>query len=301
MTRAAAVGAILAAFGSLAFAPRFFDDYLVGFMFTLMMWLALTQSWALFSGLTGYVSLGHAVFFGTGAYAMVLCWGAVSFWAALAIAGAAAGLLALIAGYPCLRVRGPYFVILTFGLAELVKYVVVNVEAALGQFSRVVFAAPDLDLLYYAMVALAAVSTAATYAARRSRVGVGLRAIREDEQAAETLGVDVAAYKTLAFCASAVVPGMVGAVAVLRTTYFEPLQVFSPVTSFMIVAIAVFGGGDDAPGPIYGAVFLVVLQELLWANWPEVYMIILGTLLIVFVLWSPDGVHGWVRRFARRS
>ena len=300
MTRAAAVGAIFAAFGSLAFAPRFFDDYLVGFMFTLMMWLALTQSWALFSGLTGYVSLGHAVFFGIGAYAMVLCWGAVSLWAALAIAGAAAGLLALIAGYPCLRVRGPYFVILTFGLAELVKYVVVNVEAALGQFSRVVFAAPDLDLLYYAMVVLAAVSTAATYAARRSRVGVGLRAIREDEQAAETLGVDVTAYKTLAFCASAVVPGMVGAVAVLRTTYFEPLQAFSPVTSFMIVAIAIFGGGDDAPGPVYGAVFLVVLQELLWANWPEVYMIILGTLLIVFVLWSPDGVHGWVRKFRRR-
>ncbi len=300
MTRAAAVGAIFAAFGSLAFAPRFFDDYLVGFMFTLMMWLALTQSWALFSGLTGYVSLGHAVFFGIGAYAMVLCWGAVSLWAALAIAGAAAGLLALIAGYPCLRVRGPYFVILTFGLAELVKYVVVNVEAALGQFSRVVFAAPDLDLLYYAMVVLAAVSTAVTYAARRSRVGVGLRAIREDEQAAETLGVDVTAYKTFAFCASAVVPGMVGAVAVLRTTYFEPLQAFSPVTSFMIVAIAIFGGGDDAPGPVYGAVFLVVLQELLWANWPEVYMIILGTLLIVFVLWSPDGVHGWVRRFRRR-
>ena len=299
MKRAATVGAIFAAFGSLAFAPRFFDDYFVGFMFTLMMWLALTQSWALFSGLTGYVSLGHAVFFGVGAYAMVLCWGVISFWAALMVAGAAAGLLALFTGYPCLRVRGPYFVILTFGLAELVKFVVINIEAALGQFSRVIFAAPDLDLLYHVMVVLAAVSTLITYAARRSRAGVGLRAIREDEEAAETLGVDVAAYKTLAFCASAVIPGVVGAVTVLRTTYFEPLQVFSPVTSFMIVAIAVFGGGDDAPGPVYGAVFLVVLQELLWANWPEIYMIILGTLLIVFVLWSPDGVHGWIRRLLR--
>ena len=299
MKRAATVGAIFAAFGSLAFAPRFFDDYFVGFMFTLMMWLALTQSWALFSGLTGYVSLGHAVFFGVGAYAMVLCWGVISFWAALMVAGAAAGLLALFTGYPCLRVRGPYFVILTFGLAELVKFVVINIEAALGQFSRVILAAPDLDLLYHVMVVLAAVSTLITYAARRSRVGVGLRAIREDEEAAETLGVDVAAYKTLAFCASAVIPGVVGAVTVLRTTYFEPLQVFSPVTSFMIVAIAVFGGGDDAPGPVYGAVFLVVLQELLWANWPEIYMIILGTLLIVFVLWSPDGVHGWIRRLLR--
>ncbi len=301
MTRAATVGGILAAFGLLALAPRLFEDYLVGFLFTLMMWLALTQSWALFSGLTGYVSLGHAVFFGVGAYAMVLCWGTVPFWAGLLVAGAAGGLLALVAGYPCLRVRGPYFVILTFGLAELVKFVVINVESALGQFSRVIFDAPGIDRLYWVMVALAAAATLVTYAARRSRAGVGLRAIREDEEAAETLGIDVAPYKALAFCASAVIPGMVGAVTVLRTTYFEPLQAFSPVTSFMIVAIAIVGGGDDAPGPVYGAVFLVVLQELLWASWPEVYMILLGTLLIVFVLWSPDGVHGWLRGPRRRA
>lgn len=295
------LGAILGAFALIAAMPLFAGDYFVSFMFTLMMWLALTQSWVVFSGLTGYISLGHAVFFGAGAYVMVLCWNVISFWLAIPIAGAVAGALALLVGYPCLRVRGPYFVILTFGLAELTKFVVVNIESALGQFSRLVFGGPGIDELYHVMVALAAIATLITYLARRSRIGAGLRAIRENEEAAETVGVDVAKYKALAFAVSAIVPGMVGAVMVLRTTYFEPLQVFSPITSFMIVSIAIIGGGDDAPGPVYGAIFLVVLQELLWAHWPQVYMIILGLLLIVFVLWSPDGVHGWFRKLRRRG
>ena len=296
-TRIPEIGVIVAAFAIVASLPWLAGSYMVSFAFSLMMWLALTQSWVLFSGLTGYISLGHAVFFGAGAYVMVLCWGTISFWLAIPLAGIIAGGLALLLGYPCLRVRGPYFVILTFGLAELIKFVVVNIESELGQFSRVVFGGPGVDQLFHVMVGLAAIATLMTYVVRRSRAGVGLRAIRENEEAAETIGVSVARYKAFAFAASAIIPGMVGAVMVLRTTYFEPLQAFSPITSFTIVSIAIIGGGDDAPGPVYGALFLVVLQELLWANWPQLYMIILGLLLVFFVLWSPDGVHGWVRKW----
>ena len=291
---------VLVPFLLLAAVPWLAGPYMVSLVFSLMMWLALTQSWVVLSGMTGYISLGHAVFFGAGAYVMVLCWTFVPFWAAIPLAGAAAGILALLVGYPCLRVRGPYFVILTFGLAELIKFVVVNVESALGQFSRVIFNGPGIDDLYHLMLALAAAATLVTFAVRRSRFGAGLRAIREDEQAAETLGVGVANCKALAFALSAIIPGMVGSIMVLRTTYFEPLQVFSPVTSFTIVSIAVIGGGDDAAGPVYGAVFLVILQELLWAHSPQLYMIILGLMLVIFVLWSPDGVDGWVRRLRPR-
>lgn len=291
------VGAIITVFVVIAGLPWLAGDYMVSFVFSLMMWLALTQSWVVFSGLTGYISLGHAVFFGAGAYVMVLCWGTISFWLAIPLAGIAAGTLAFLLGYPCLRVRGPYFVILTFGLAELIKFVVVNIESALGQFSRVVFGGPGIEQLFHVMVGLAAIATLMTYFVRRSRAGVGLRAIRENEEAAQTIGIAVAQYKAFAFALSAIIPGMVGAVMVLRTTYFEPLQVFSPITSFTIVSIAIIGGGDDAPGPVYGALFLVVLQELLWANWPQLYMIILGLMLVFFVLWSPDGVDGWVRKW----
>ena len=291
------VGIIIGIFLITAALPWLVGDYIISFVFSLMMWLALTQSWVVFSGMTGYISLGHAVFFGAGAYVMVLCWGTISFWLAIPLAGIVAGSLALLLGYPCLRVRGPYFVILTFGLAELIKFIVVNIESMLGQFSRVVFGGPGIDQLFHVMIGLAAIATLMTYCVRRSRVGVGLRAIRENEEAAETVGVAVARYKAFAFGVSAVIPGMVGAVMVLRTTYFEPLQVFSPVTSFMIVSIAIIGGGDDAPGPVYGAFFLVVLQELLWANWPQLYMVILGLMLVFFVLCSPDGMHGWVRKW----
>ncbi len=286
-------------FAALAAVPSLAGSYVTSLLFSLLMWIALTQSWVVLSGLTGYISLGHAVFFGAGAYVMVLCWNSVSLWASVLLAGAVSGLLAIGVGYPCLRVRGPYFVILTFGLAELIKFVVVNIESALGQFSRVLFGAPGVAELYHAMLALALAATLLTYLVRRSRFGTGLRAIRENEEAAETLGIPAARFKTLAFALSAIIPGMVGAIAVLRTTYFEPLQAFSPVTSFTIVSIAIIGGGDDASGPIWGALFLIILQELLWIHSPQLYLIILGLLLVFFVLWSPDGVHGWIHRFRR--
>jgi len=236
-----------------------------------------------------------------GAYGMVLCFGSLPFSLSVLLAGAGTGLLALVVGYPCLRVRGPYFVILTFGLAELVKYVVINIEAALGQFGRLLFGGPGLAQIFYVVLALAAASAAITYLVRRSRFGAGLRAIRENEEAAGTLGINVARFKVLAFALSAVIPGMVGAAMVLRTTYFEPLDLFNPITSFTIVSIAIIGGGDDVPGPVYGALFLVLLQELLWANWPEVYMILLGALLVAFVLGAPEGIHGRIAALRRRA
>ena len=289
---------VVAAF-LLASVPYFGSAYVIGLTLTLLMWIALTQSWVILSAMTGYISLGHAVFFGVGAYVMVLCFNTLPFLIAVILAGLVGFSFAFLVGYPCLRVRGPYFVILTFGLAELVKFIVINVEAGLGKFGRLLLGAPGLETLYYLILALAVISIAITYYVRRSRFGAGLRAIREDEEAAETLGIDVARFKVLAFAISATVPSMVGAVMILRNSYFEPLDVFNPVTSFTIVSMAIIGGGDDVPGPIYGALGLVLLQEVLWANWPEVYMIILGVLLVTFVLRVPEGIHGWILSYQR--
>jgi branched-chain amino acid transport system permease protein len=152
------------------------------------------------------------------------------------------------------------------------------------------------------MLALALAATLATWWVRRSRFGAGLRAIRENEEAAETLGVPVVRFKLVAFAASAFLPGIVGGLMALRSAYFEPFQAFSPVTSFTIVVVALIGGSDDAPGPILGALFLVLLQEWLWKNMPmgasQVYPIILGLMLIIFVLFVPNGIYG---SFARQG
>ncbi len=301
MNSARAGAVLVAAVALAALVPSFAGDYMLGVALGLCMWIALAESWIVLSGMTGYISLGHAVFYGLGAYVSVLAWGAWPLWLTIPVAGLASGALALAVGYPCLRVRGPYFVILTFGVAEFVKFTVVNIEASMGKAGRLVFGTPGLDSLYYIMLGLAAAAVALAYMVRRSRFGAGLRAIREDEEAAETLGIGVARFKLAAYALSAVIPGMVGAVMALRTTYFEPLQAFNPVVSFTIVSMAIIGGSDDAPGPLLGALLLVVLSETLWASWPEVYMIALGALLIGFVLWAPDGLWGRLRALRRGS
>ena len=285
----------------LASLSGFASEYMLGIGFTLFMYIALAQSWIILSGMTGYISLGHVVFFGSGAYVFVLLWGLVPVWLGVAISGLVVGIGALMIGYPVLRVRGPYFVILSFGLAELVKNLVLINEARMYMSLRPVFGAPPLAQLYIAMLVLAVVATALTYWIRRSRFGAGLRSIREDEWAAETIGVPASRLKLIAFALSGLIPAMVGAIFIMRSGIFQPGDAFNPIVSFTIVTMAIIGGSDDAAGPLLGVAFLVILQELLWANWPEVYMIILGVLLIGFVLFAPGGILGWCSKNLSRS
>ena len=160
----AAIAAILPLLGS---------DYYLGVGFALFGWIALAQSWTIVSGLAGYISLGHVVFAGIGGYVLVLTWGAVPVWAGAVLGALAAGLFALLVGLPVLRVRGPYFVILTFGLAEFAKYVVINIENALGRFGRLILGGPPVETLYWAMAAAALAGTLAVIVTRRVRLGAG--------------------------------------------------------------------------------------------------------------------------------
>jgi branched-chain amino acid transport system permease protein len=276
--------------------PWLAGPYALTVALNLVMWIALTVSWSILGGTAAYVSLGHVAFYGLGAYLVVATWQVLPLALAVVLGGALAAGFALVIGAPVLRVRGPYFVILTLGIAELVKYGVLNLEAALGKSSRLLFGAPDNQALYHATLFLAVLAIVLAAVVRRSRLGAGLAAIREDEVAAETIGVPIARYKVAAFALSAVVPGMVGGVMALRSAYFEPLQVFNPVISFTIVTMAVVGGAGDGRGPVLGAALLVLVSELLWANAPQVHMIVLGVLLIGFVVFAPGGISGLLAR-----
>jgi branched-chain amino acid transport system permease protein len=285
---------------ALAVLPLASNEYVVATGLGLLMWLALTQSWCVLSKMTGYVSLGQVVFYGLGAYVVVVTWHEWPLPVAVLAGGALAALFAALIGGPVLRVRGPYFVILTFGVAELVRYVILAAEAASGTASRILFGAPDLVAIYGAMYALAVAATLLLVAVSRSRFGHGLRSLRENEEAAETLGVPVVRYKLAAFVLSAVIPGMVGGVMALRSTYFVVGQVFDPMISVTVIAMALLGGGDDTRGPVLGTVFLFAVSELLWANAPLVYMIILGAVLVGFVLLAPNGIVGIVDTLRER-
>ena len=286
-TAALGAGAI-----ALALLPFVAGDYLVGVGLALLMWLALTQSWCVLSKMTGYVSLGSVVFYGLGATFVVVTWRQIPLWVAIPAAGLLAAAFAALVGGPVLRVRGPYFVILTYGLAELVKYAITAAESAAGTAARILFGAPDLVTIYFAMYALALAAIALLAWVSGSGFGHGLRSLRENEEAAETLGVPVVRYKLLAFVLSATIPGMVGGVMALRSTYFVVGQVFDPMLSVTVIAMAVLGGGDDTRGPLLGVVFLALLSELLWARAPLLYMVLLGAILFVFVLLVPNGLVG---------
>jgi len=293
---------ILAAAAGAAFLlvlPLFGNDYVVGVGLTVLMWIALTQSWCVLSKMTGYISLGHVVFYGLGAYLVVVTWQQVPLALAIVGAGLLAAAFAALVGLPVLRVRGPYFVILSFGVAELVKFSIMAAESAGGTASRILFGAPDLGVIYFAMFALAVAATLLLMGVSRSRFGHGLRSLRENEEAAETLGVPIVRYKLLAFVLSAAIPGMVGGVMALRSTYFVVGQVFDPMISITVIAMAIIGGGDDARGPLLGVVFLALLSELLWSRAPLLYMVILGSILIVFVLILPNGLAGLLARQTR--
>jgi branched-chain amino acid transport system permease protein len=155
--------------------------------------------------------------------------------------------------------------------------------------------------VYWMMAALALASLLLLGWVSGSRFGHGLRSLRENEEAAETLGVPVARYKLIAFVLSAAIPGMVGAVMALRSTYFVVSQVFDPMVSVTVIAMALLGGGDNARGPVLGVLFLALLSELLWAQAPLLYMILLGAILVVFVLLVPDGLFGLLQRWRGRE
>lgn len=280
--------------------PFFANAYLVGVGLTVLMWIALTQSWCVLSQMTGYVSLGHVVFYGLGAYLSVVAWQQLPLMFVIPAAGVLAACFAAIVGLPVLRVRGPYFVILTFGLAELVKYSIMAYESASGTASRLLFGTPDLTSVYFMMFGLAMAAIVLLEAVSRSRFGHGLRSLRENEEAAETLGVPIVRYKLLAYVLGAAIPGMVGAVMAMRSTYFEVVQAFDPMISITVIAMAILGGGDDSRGPLLGVLFLAILSELLWAQAPLLYMIVLGAILIVFVLLIPGGIVGLLEKHEQR-
>ena len=275
--------------------PMVATGYEIRFMLQLFMWVALAQSWNLISGLTGYVSFGHVAFFGTGAYAAAILvtthgwhWGPASL-----AGGVAAVILALIIGYPCLRLKGPYFAIATLGLNEVMRVLVSYFDGLTG--GGLGISLPTLDAsgqIYYAMGLAALAVTAAAHLIITSRVGLRFMTIREDEIAAEAMGIDTARYKLYALLLSAFVPGVVGGLFDRDQGYIEPISVFPLLTTITMIVMALFGGKGTIWGPVLGAVTLFVFQELVWARFLYLHQILFGTIIVFVVLLMPKGILG---------
>ena len=291
--------ATLLLLAALAAYPVFGTGYGVRSMQQIFMWIALAGSWNLISGLTGYVSFGHVAFFGAGAYAgAILVAGAGWPWPLAALAGGAAAIvLAVVIGYPCLRLKGPYFAIAMLGLNEVLRALVSYFEGLTGGGNGL--SLPTLDAsvpIYYVMGVLAVAVTAMAWLIVTSRFGLRLMTIREDEVAAEAMGIDTFHHKLAALLLSAVGPGVAGALMARDQGYIEPVSVFPLAITVTMIVMALFGGKGTVFGPVLGAVVLFVAQEIVWASYPYFHPLLFGAIIVTVVLAMPRGVLGLLQQ-----
>ncbi len=274
------------------------------FMFT-MMYVVLALSWNIISGFTGYVSFGHVLFYGVGSYASAILVADHGWpWVPTLIVSALVGLgAAIVIGYPVLRLKGPYFAIAMLGAAEGTR-VIVTVWDSLTH-GGLGINLPNVENsmeTYFAMLVLMIVTIVVCYWVGHSRFGIRLNAIREDEVAADALGINTTVYKLAAFCLSAVFPAIAGGIQANKTLYLDPDTEFFILITITMTLMAMVGGKGTVVGPIVGAVLIYSVQEIVWVKFPSAHLIAFGIFLIVVARFMPRGIagfaieRGWVRK-----
>jgi branched-chain amino acid transport system permease protein len=279
--------------------------YFLSFLFKMFLFIILAESWTLIGGFAGYLSFGHVAFFGIGAYTSSVLFQHFSlspFIGALP-AGGVAALVALIIGYPCLRLKGPYFAVITLCFAFVVDLIVKN-WAFLGGSEGIHLKLVQMDIqssrsvFYEIFLGLVVVTLLYVRRVQHSKFGMGLASIREDEEVAQTLTVNTAAVKIKAFIMSAFFPGVAGGIYAYYISYLHPDIVFDINISILIVLMAVFGGSQSWAGPLLGAALLTVVNELLSIFVrPEIARVIYGAMFMGVIIFMPDGM---VAFFSRR-
>ena len=288
-----ALGFVVAGALAAAVLPWLLDDFLLSMALSCLMYIALATSWAMFSGATRYVSLGTSAFFGLGAY--VSAWTVTTLPWPVVIAGGAliAAAFAALVGLAILHLRGTYFAVLTFGMSELTRHVVTYGEKQYaGTVGRVLTVTPSNFTVYVTVLVIAAAAVIVALVVRGSRLGLALDGVGADEQRAQTLGVPTRWVKVTGFALSAAFAGGVGAAMAVRWTYIDPAAVFNPFIGLQTVLMAIIGGPMSLLGPLLAAVVFSLLAEFLRLQLPYVYLIVLGLLLIVAVLYLPYGLAG---------
>ncbi len=289
--------ATLAAALVLAVMPWLLSDFALALTLTCLMYAGLAVSWAMFCGATNYLSLATAAFFGLGAY--VTAWGLATlpYAVAVTLGGLVAAAFAGLIGMAVLHLRGAYFAVITFGLGELVKHAITYYEKSVaGTVGRVLLEAPGAGTIYLTVLLITALAVGVALLVRHSRLGLALRGIGSDEERAQTLGVHARRSKAMAFALSAFFAGALGAAMAARWTYLDPHTVFNPFIGFQTVLIAMVGGAHTIIGPIASAVLFSLLTEFLRLQFPYLFLILLGLLLILLVLYLPGGLASLFER-----
>ncbi len=276
---------------------------IITYLFLTLLYIILAQSWNILGGFTGQQNLGHAAFFGAGALTARYIWLHYGFPLPLAILGGglAASAFALIIGFPAFRLRGVYFIIGTLVMAEILRMVFDNILPRADVMPMKLLATYNLVPRYYVGLLFAILSVVAVYWVNRSRIGLGMMSIREDEDAAEAAGVNTLKYKLLAFAISTFMAGLAGGVFAYYTAATKVGDLFAPVWTFDAVIIVFVGGVGTIVGPIVGAVFFVLLKQVLSLYLPGgMHVLVFGVLFIIVVLYLPGGLIGLMTKLRKK-
>lgn len=287
---------ILLGLGVLASLPYLLDPYWLRIATGVLMWAGLACAWNIIGGYAGYISFGHSAFFGIGAYAAGILMGdrfGLPFAAALLVGAVAASIVAAVIGWPTLRLRGAYFAIATWAFAEMLLQLSNVLEITGGNAGLTLPPLLDERFFFYAMLVAAVATYGVSYLLlERSRFGYRLKAVRDSEIAAESLGINTTLVKIQAFVISAAIPAIFGGIYAYWITFINPTSVLGASIADQMVVMVLLGGLGHFWGPAIGAFSMYLVNRLIWTEWANTtaYIAILGAVIAVVVLILPDGL-----------
>lgn len=296
------------------------DQFILNVLIQVLMYATIATAWNLLGGYAGQLSLGHALFFGVGAYTATILnlnYG-VSPWLGMLIVMGVSILLALLIGLPTFRLKGPFFTLATIAFAEVARHLALYwrelTNGSVGinikfdpSFTNMIF--QKFDTYYILILIMLLITLGITYWIDRNKMGYYLKAIREDEDAAKTLGINATKYKMYALMLSASITGIAGVFYAQFILFFEPESVFNINISAQVALIAIVGGLGTVFGPLLGAFIVIPLNEVLRATFPDIHgmnYFIYGVLLIVIIILTPNGLYPllkkwWLRFFVKEK
>ncbi|HEX9161358.1 MAG TPA: branched-chain amino acid ABC transporter permease [Thermoanaerobaculia bacterium] len=341
-TRYVPLALITASVGALLILPLFVEStYLLHMMILIFINVIVGSAWNILGGYTGQYSVGHAAYFGVGAYTTMalLQYKQVVPWEGIWLGVVASLITALIIGTICFRLRGPYFVLASIAVAEIFRVTALNLkDITNGAEGILVTEIPPLMIgktvitdwaskvpFYYTGLAFVLITILVSWIVRRSKLGYFFQAIREDQDAAHSLGINPTLYKDTALAISAIFTSLAGTLYGVYVGFIDPSTVLGLDLSVQIVMICIIGGIGTLLGPIIGAVVLIPLSEALRSNMitdlliksgavnaeskvgaflkenlAHAHVLIYGILVVIVILFMPEGILGFARRMTRR-
>jgi len=290
-----------AAFGLLVIIgvaiPFFSGNFIIRFFTNALMFAVLASAWNIIGGYTGYASFGNVVFLGIGAYvsAVLMEKGGIPFWVAFPASGVGAAVFAVLIGLPVLRLKGHYFAIATLGVAEAMKALVDNLDITEGN-SGIYLPMMKLSVksqyifFYFMMMGVLALTLGVTFIMLKKKLGYGLIAIREDEEAAGSLGVNTTLFKVTSFALSGFFSGLAGSLYAYQQGFIKPDAVFDVGITIKMIVMAVFGGIGSLVGPLLGALSIEVVSEVLTNYFLVAHTLFFGAIVILAIVFTPKGI-----------